>query len=278
MFDRLEPFLRGEADVGDFHIVLIVEPHLRPQRMIRAFGHHPDRQDRRLGRAFARWGVDSGGFGGIVQHLGGGQRTRCHTGSDHKPLAVCPPRRLIGIGAEHGAFLIPPELAPAVRPEVDDRRPTSGHSHGIAANFLQDGAVTGLQTDGHSRNLGISMHLGNGATRVNIDPERFDFFYHCTIDSLARVDDCRYPEARLDQHLGCAIGIIVVGHDDRALAHRDAMIDDIIAQGRGKDDTGHIVAREAERALDGPRCRDHTPDPYAPKPLTRTGLSGQMTG
>ena len=66
-----------------------------------------------------------------------------------------------------------------------------------------------------------------------------------------------------------AIGIIIVRHNDRALARRHSEIDHVIAHGRGQHDTGDIIAGKAQRAFDCPCGRNDLSGPNLPQTMTR---------
>src|SRR6056297_2948048 len=69
---------------------------------------------------------------------------------------------------------------------------------------------------------------------------------------LTGVEDDGNFKAKLLERDGGAIGIVIVGDDHGAVTDRDTEINRVIAHRRGEHDAGNIVARKAQRPLDGP--------------------------
>jgi hypothetical protein len=174
VLDALVALLRGEAHVGDLHVVLVVEEGLRPQVRTRALRHRPDRQERLLGfvgggrrggvgggMAGFRGGAVPGGMGvgedrARVAGAGGGAR------GDHEAGAVMAERRPFGVGRELGAVGVPGQLAAAMRPEMHHRGPAAGHGDGVAGDLLQGRALARLQAGGDAGDAAAALHGGDG--------------------------------------------------------------------------------------------------------------------
>ena len=137
MFDAFEPFLRGQLDVRDFDVILIVQPGFGPQLVACALRHQPDGHHRGL--------IDCGRFGCIAwfAFVAGafGRRGPCRPGvrqnciqmhfpigaacGRHKGLAAFACRCARRIGAEMGLIGVPGQFATAMRPQVHNRRPAA---------------------------------------------------------------------------------------------------------------------------------------------------------
>ena len=280
MFDRLEPFLRGQLDVGDLHVVLVIEPRLHAQLLLCALRHHPDRNKRRfLGCIRAgRFVVGAvrpepvcGNFTrlrSILQDIRDVHFAIGASGRDDEGLAVMPGRRALGIGAERGLFGIPAKLAAAMRPQVHDRRPATRHSNGIAEDFFQHFAFARLYaaTDGVDA-LG-PLDLDRGRAGFDANAQCLRFLHQRAAALGAGIEDRRHLETCLHQPNSGAVRVIIIGHNDRAVAGADTEVHEVVPHGRSQHHPGNVVARKAERPFNGPRrgddlrCSD-TPQPMA---------------
>lgn len=134
VLDRLVALAGGELHIRHFHVVLVVEPHLRAQRGRGALRHDPDRLGRRLLGALRprRLALAAHGADRVGQHVGREQLAIGRARNRHHGRAVMGDRRAGRIGPEGRLRLVPDQLAAAVAPEMDDRRPAARHGDRIA--------------------------------------------------------------------------------------------------------------------------------------------------
>ena len=127
VLNTLIAFLGSQLNIAHFHVVLIVQPHLRAQRDIRALGHNPYRCHRRLGHincrrnrifGFHLFAARSNDFGctactvskACAQH----HMSVRSTSNTYKRFAVVACWRTIWIRAEKLPVLIPRQLPTAM--------------------------------------------------------------------------------------------------------------------------------------------------------------------
>ncbi len=290
MFDGLEPFLCGQLHIGDFHIVLEIQPRLGPQSIAGPLRHHPDGGQRPLvGVGRHRCGGDAlfmprvmrSGLAcrdTVSQHVPTAQMAVGDACRDHETLPVSTCRRAGGVGAEHRLRVVPDQLAAAMRPQMHDRRPAARHRHAIAGDLLQHGPFAGLRTQGDARHTLAAFHLGDAFAIGHADAQSAGLVDQRPFGCRARIDDDRHLQPRLFQGDGRAVSVVVVGHDHGAIPDGDAEIDRIIAHRPRQQHAGQIVAREGQRPLDCAR-RGHDPlRPYPPESVARAVLIGRVIG
>ena len=201
------------------------------------------------------------------------------TGSAHKGRAVRANRRVVHIGAEHGKIVVPGQLAPAMRPQVHDRRPAAGHRNRVTGDFFQHSAFAGLRADRDAGDPLAPLHLGHAVAHHHADAQRLGLGQQRAVGGQhARIHDDRHVKARLFHSDCSAIGIVIVGHDRNAVARAYAIVHNVIAHGAGQHDAGDIIARKAERAFDRARGRDHVLCLDPPQPVAWAGLVRGVVG
>ena len=256
MFDGCEPFLRGQLDIGDFHIILEIQPCLGPQRIAGPLRHHPDGGHRAFLCVHGQGGHGhilrlSGGQGGslarrhrIGQHSGAAQMAIGHPCGDHETRAISTGRRAGRVGAKHRLRIVPDQLATAMRPQMHDRRPAARHRHAIAGDFFQHGAFTGLRTKRDTGDPLAAFDLCDAFAIRNTDAQGAGLVDQWPFRRGARIDDDRHVQPRLFQGNGGAVGIVVIGDNHGAIPDRDAEIDSIIAHSPSQHHAGQIIASE----------------------------------
>ena len=290
VLDALVPFAGGKLDVRHLHVVLVVEPHLGPVRVVSTLRHDPDREHGSfvgigplgggpcpalvaggLGGRYPGVAGRGQGCGGAEEAVGGA----CNT--DHG-AAVGPGGGSLVVGAEHGLGLVPAELAAGVRPEVDDRGPAARHGDGVAGQFLGLGASARLGGEEDAIDLGMALDLADGRAGFDADAAAADLFGERAGGFGAGVDHGLDLKPRIIERDGGAVGVVVVGDDDSPIAGGDAPVHQIVADRRGEHDAGKIIAGEGQRAFDGACGRDDLLCTDLPEPVARPPGVGIVIG
>ena len=290
VLDAFVAFARSQLHVGDFHVVLIVQPGLHAQLDVCLCGHQPHRFHLRF-----RLGLALGsrhGFRREARRLSCLGTSRCRvfqqraqaelavrgTGRNHKALTVVAQRRTGGIGAEVGVFLVPDQLAAAVGPQVHHRRPAAGHGNRVCFHFLTGTAFAVLGADGDLGHAFAVLHLGDGAAQLDPDALFADRFHQRAAAGFAGVDHADHFDACVMQHQRGAVSVVVVGGNHDLLTRGDTPVHHIVAHRAGQHHARHIVARKGQRTLDGTGCGDDLASPDPPKTMARAALARRVVG
>ena len=285
MFDRLVAFARGKLHVRDFHIVLIIEPHLGAQLIAGPLRHDPDGFQRRFLTPFSLRGSDGvrtcstrARKGCIHQSLCRFQRAiGSPCGIDHRQ-AVMADRRAGGIGTEHGVSLVPRQLAATMAPQMHHGRPAARHGDRIAGDVFQTRPFASLHAQGHTGDTLGALNLGDALAGFHPDPQGPRLCGQRPIGDSARIHDAGHRQPRLFQRNRRAVGVIIVGHNHSAIPGRHGPVHHIIAHSRGEHHPGHIIARKGQRAFQSPRCRNDPLSPNAPQAFLWATIAGGVIG
>ena len=288
VFNRLVALLRRQTHVRDFHVVLIVQPRLDTQRRACPLRHQPDGFHGRLGcrgrnRRRFLWRVKPSRFrrhdtcrGCIRQHTVQFQRATGRASSHDKTVAILIGGTALGIGAEMRLRLIPCQLATAMGPQVYHGRPAARHSDRVTFDLFQNSAFASLRTDRDASDTLAAFDLGNGFAVLDADTKGTRLFRQCSATRCTRVEDHRHIQTRLFQSNRRAIGVIVVGDNNRAVARGHAIINHIVTHSRGQHDARYIVARKRERTFNRTGRRHNLLGADAPQTMTRTIAQRRM--
>jgi hypothetical protein len=289
MFDRLVTLAGGKLHVRDLHVVLVIQPHLGLQRRASALRHDPDGFHRGFGhlRRAGRlgFGLETGGLGrssaalgGIGQGIGCRHRTIGIADRDHHGLTVLIGRRLGGIGAEMGVGGIPDQLAAAMAPQVNDRRPAARHCHRITGDFFQNRAFARLNADRHTGHALATLDLGDGTARFDADAHGARAGRQLAGNRSARVDHSRNLKPRLFQRNRGAVSVVVVGDNNRAIPRRDGKVHHIIAHRSRQHHARNVVARKGQRPFNRASGRDDPACADTPQTVLRTTIARRVVG
>jgi hypothetical protein len=103
---------------------------------------------------------------------------------------------------------------------MDHGRPAARHGHAIAGDLVQNGALAGLQADGNAGDALAALDLDNAAAGLDPDAQRARLLRQRAGGLAAGVDNGGNLEPRLPQRDGGAVGVVVVGDDNGAVAGR----------------------------------------------------------
>ena len=106
-----------------------------------------------------------------------------------KPSPVGTSGGVLWIGAEHGLFVVPNQLAAAMGPQVHDRRPAARHGNAIARNLFQHSAFARLRADVDRCDALAAFDFGDAFAEFDTDAQRAGLVNQLAFASAARVDD-----------------------------------------------------------------------------------------
>ncbi|CUH51988.1 hypothetical protein SHM7688_01428 [Shimia marina] len=282
MFNAFIAFLSGQTHVRDLHVILIIQPGFHAQFRASTLRHQPHSLHGALYVTLTFWyhagvGLTACGFCrgntrlmGICQDIAKTQRPTCAARGGHKGFAIMAGWCAIRIWAEVRLRLIPDQLAAAMGPEVYNRRPAARHGHRVAGDFLQRCAFTCLRTDRNTGHTLAAFDFCDAFAKLNTDPHAFGFGHQCAAAIGPRIKDHRHIKARFLQRDCRAIGIVIVGHNNRAIPGGDPEVLGIVAHSGGQHHTWNIVASKGQRALNRTRGGHDLFGANTPQAMTRT--------
>ena len=143
---------------------------------------------------------------------------------EHEARPVGAARRPRRVGREMRRAVVPGELAAAVRPEVHGRRPAARHRDGVAGDLLEHRALAVLRRRPRrrsTRRAALDRRRCRGPSRPGCRRARAACG-SAPLGAGAGVEHGRAPSspAAVQRQRG-AVGVVVVGDDDRAVARRD---------------------------------------------------------
>ena len=182
------------------------------------------------------------------------------------------------IGAEKRARAVPVQLAAAMRPQMHDRRPAARHGDSITNHILDHLTFAILRAKLHRNHAAQPFDSGNPHAGQNPKTARTRLLHQGAISLGAGIDDTCHIQPRLIQHQRGAISIIIVGHDNRALARCHTPVNHIIAHRGGKHHARLVIAREAQGPLQRTRRGNHPPGADAPQTMARPIFPRRVIG
>ena len=125
----------------------------------------------------------------------------------------------------------------------------------------------------------IALDARNGGPGPDRNAKRTCLLRQRPVGRGPRIHDARHVEARAPDRDGGAIGVVVVGHDDRAVAGAHAILHGgNRAPPRPASPPGLSLPAKLSGALDRADGRDHLPCPDAPQPVARHAVLRRVVG
>ncbi len=135
-------------------------------------------------------------------------------------------------------------------PQVHHGRPAARHRHRVTFDLFQNGPFSGLRAKRHACHALAALDLGDGLAGFHADAQCLGLFHQFTAALRARIDHDRHDQSGVFKGNCRKVSIIIVGDDNGAVPDRHAVIDRVIAHGRGQHHTGDVIARKGQRPFD----------------------------
>ena len=290
MLNTLKALACGQLHVADFHVVLEIQPRFCAQRMAGPLRHQPDRRDRTFDRILAHRSLRAA-FGipccfrrrttrrpAVADRLCREEMPIGHACRHDEGLTISTRWRFFRVRAEHRLIGVPSQFATAMGPQMHHRGPAARHRYAIAADLFQHRTLARLRTKRHARDTLAALHLGDPFAHLDPDAQIARAVDQRAIGLRACINNRRYFQTGLFQNNRGAIGIVIVGHNDRAITNRDAKVHGIIADGRGQQYAGHIIRGKRQRALDRAGRGDGLFGTDTPQTMARAFAVGRVIG
>ena len=133
---------------------------------------------------------------------------------------------------------------------MDHRRPAARHGNRVACDLFQYRAFASLGADFNASDALATLDGRNAVTHHNANAQSLGLRHQIAVIPCGTgIDDRWYIKACVFQRNRGAIGIVVVGDHNRAIARGHTVVHHIVADRRGKHNARNIVARKAKRAF-----------------------------
>ena len=275
MLDRLISLARGEADIRGRDIILEIDKGLRaltgampvadlpcrkrPPGLVRRFHRGclgvADGEPGRLHRRAA-------GLQAVGDRLFGVEHTIAGTGIEAGFMDRC--------RCEAEQPVIPSKLAAGLRMQMHRRRQPAGHGQKVAIHVervIKNRARTFIDR----RDLDTCQMLraagdGHGMAAQNLDSGRAHSLHQPALKVAPQIDD-NHMRAGAVKRQRRAVGIVIIGEDDRAIAGDNAIAVDIGPYRAGQHHARQIIAGKDERAFMRALCQNSLRGPHFPQAL-----------